>query len=196
MVDLPLTKEIILDTAEKVFRRFGPDKATVVDVARALDVSHGTIYRHFTSKVALREAVADRWLHRVSIPLAEILNQPGSVTERLRRWFDTLMGIKRTKALEDPELFAMYSTLAEEAVEVVNVHISDLISQLARIVEDGIMAQEFKAGDAVTIASAIFFATVRFHHPAHFKEWSSPSIDQEFDAVWSLILSGIVQPGR
>ncbi|MBW7457433.1 TetR/AcrR family transcriptional regulator, partial [Paenibacillus sepulcri] len=45
--DLPLTKETILDAAEQVLRRFGPDKTSVVDVARALQVSHGTIYRHF-----------------------------------------------------------------------------------------------------------------------------------------------------
>jgi hypothetical protein len=112
------------------------------------------------------------------------------------QWFDTLISIKRAKALEDSELFAMYSALAEETVEVVNAHINDLINQLARIIEDGIAAKEFKPVDAHTIASAIFFATVRFHHPAHFKEWSSLSIDQEFDAVWNLILSGIVQPRR
>ena len=34
-----------------------PAKATVVDVARALGVSHGSVYRHFPTKAALREAV-------------------------------------------------------------------------------------------------------------------------------------------
>ena len=33
--------------AEEVLRRYGPPKATVVDVARALGVSHGSVYRHF-----------------------------------------------------------------------------------------------------------------------------------------------------
>ncbi|GAB3955507.1 hypothetical protein GCM10027614_65040 [Micromonospora vulcania] len=56
----------ILDAAEEVLRRYGPAKATVLDVARALGVSHGSVYRHFASKAALREAVAERWLARVS----------------------------------------------------------------------------------------------------------------------------------
>jgi len=64
-----LTPERILETAEDVLRRFGPAKATVVDVARALDVSHGSVYRHFASKAALRDAVAERWLARISDPL-------------------------------------------------------------------------------------------------------------------------------
>jgi hypothetical protein len=38
--DGPLTRDRILATAEEVIRRFGPAKATVVDVARALGVSH------------------------------------------------------------------------------------------------------------------------------------------------------------
>ena len=66
-----LTPERILEVTEDVLRRFGLAKATVVDVARALDVSHGSVYRHFPSKASLREAVAKRWLERVNAPLAE-----------------------------------------------------------------------------------------------------------------------------
>ena len=64
-----LTEERILDAAEDVLRRFGPAKATVVDVAKALGVSHGSVYRHFPTKVALRDAVARRWLARIAEPL-------------------------------------------------------------------------------------------------------------------------------
>jgi len=51
-----LTPERILEVTEDVLRRFGLAKATVVDVARALDVSHGSVYRHFPSKASLRQA--------------------------------------------------------------------------------------------------------------------------------------------
>ena len=57
-----LTAERILVAAEEVLRRYGPAKANVVDVARALGVSHGSVYRHFPSKAALRDAVTERWL--------------------------------------------------------------------------------------------------------------------------------------
>jgi AcrR family transcriptional regulator len=60
-----LTPERILEVTEDVLRRYGLAKATVVDVARALDVSHGSVYRHFPSKASLRQAVAKRWLDRV-----------------------------------------------------------------------------------------------------------------------------------
>ena len=72
-----LTPERILEATEDVLRRFGLAKATVVDVARALDVSHGSVYRHFPSKASLRDAVAKRWLDRVSTPLETIAEAPG-----------------------------------------------------------------------------------------------------------------------
>jgi len=78
-------------------RRYGPAKATVVDVARVLEVSHGSIYRHFPSKAVLRDAVAERWLHRVSTPLAVIAAEQGAAIERLQRWLERLISLKRRK---------------------------------------------------------------------------------------------------
>jgi AcrR family transcriptional regulator len=68
MAEAPLTAERILEASEDVLRRYGPAKANVIDVARELGVSHGSVYRHFPSKAALRDAVAERWLHSISEP--------------------------------------------------------------------------------------------------------------------------------
>ncbi|MEH2414735.1 TetR family transcriptional regulator [Nostoc sp.] len=192
MNDSALTPERILDAAEEVLRRYGLAKATVVDVARFLEVSHGTIYRHFPSKVALRDAVAERWLHRVSTPLAAIAEEQGSAVERLRRWFEQLIILKRQKVLDEPELFATYSAITQEARGVVQAHIDQLVRQVAAIVESGISSNEFRVTDPQVAAKAVFQATVRFHHPAHASEWSDPDIDMDFAEVWRLILAGLV----
>jgi AcrR family transcriptional regulator len=192
MNDSPLTPERILDAAEEVLCRYGLAKATVVDVARFLEVSHGTIYRHFPSKAALRDAVAERWLHRVSAPLAVIAQEQGSAVERLHRWFEQLMILKRQKVLNEPELFATYSVIAQEARGVVQAHIVELVNQVAAIVESGISSNEFRVTDPQAAAKAVFQATVRFHHPAHASEWSDPDIDRDFAQVWRLVIAGLV----
>ncbi|MNI41263.1 HTH-type transcriptional regulator TtgR [compost metagenome] len=190
--ELPLTKETILDAAEQVLRRYGPDKTSVLDVARVLQVSHGTIYRHFPSKAALREAVTERWLHQISDPLAIISEQSdGSAAERLRLWFDTLVQSKRIYAVKDPEMFAMYTAVTLEAVDMIKVHVERLILQISRMIETGIKLLEFRSGQAELMAKAMFMATSRFHHPAHAYEWSASSMDQDFDSVWNLLYSGI-----
>src|SRR5262245_61379391 len=112
MNDAALTPGRILEAAEDVLRRFGPAKATVVDVARALAVGHGSVYRHFPSKAALRDAVTERWLARVSAPLEAVAAGAGPAPARLRRWFDALLSSKRKKVRDDPQLFDTYCALA------------------------------------------------------------------------------------
>src|ERR1700761_8174965 len=110
-----LTPERILEVTEDVLRRFGLAKATVVDVARALDVSHGSVYRHFPSKASLRDAVVKRWLDRANTPLQQIAEATGPAAARLEQWLHTLAVIKHKKVCDDPEMFATYLTLAREA---------------------------------------------------------------------------------
>jgi AcrR family transcriptional regulator len=187
-----LTTEQILDAAEQVLRRYGPAKTTVVDVARALNVSHGSIYRHFPSKAALRDAVAARWLHRVSKPLRAIVEEDSPAPARLRRWFDALIAIKRSKILDDPELFATYHGMIMDAREAVEAHVEELVAQITEIIADGVKRGEFAATDPRRTAEALFHATTRFHNPMHAGEWRDPNIDRDFDALWSLVTGGLV----
>ncbi|MFD8916464.1 TetR family transcriptional regulator [Streptomyces sp. NPDC059569] len=192
MATEPLTAERILEATEEVLRRYGPAKATVVDVARVLGVSHGSVYRHFGTKAALREAVTSRWLSRTETVLAAIMDgeaEPGP--EKLRGWLLALFDTKRHKAGDDPELFATFSVLIDESSDVVDAHLTELAHQLTRIVEEGVREGEFVAADPASTAGAVFAATARFHDPSYAPEWRKPTIDAEFTAVCDLLLRGL-----
>jgi AcrR family transcriptional regulator len=191
MAETPLTADQILEASEEVLRRYGPAKANVVDIARELGVSHGSVYRHFSSKAALRDAVAEHWLAEISAPLAEVAAEEGPARERLRRWLDLLVESKQRRAREDPELFATYTQLAAEAREVIEGHVAALTSQLARIMVDGASRGEFEVADPETAASAVFDATSRFHNPANAAAWADPGISEAYESVRSLVLAGL-----
>ncbi|MFI9818958.1 TetR family transcriptional regulator [Streptomyces sp. NPDC052013] len=187
-----LTAERILEATEEVLRRHGPAKATVVDVARALGVSHGSVYRHFRTKAALREAVTKRWLDRTSDALAGIAADDARDAEsRLRDWLAELFAAKRRKADDDPELFATYLVLAGEQGAAVAEHVDDLTGQLARIVAAGVEAGVFSSTDAAATARAVFHTTGRFHDPVYAAEWKKPGVDADFAAVVELVLRGL-----
>ena len=189
----PLTPERILEAAEDVLRRFGPAKATVVDVARALGVSHGSVYRHFASKAALRDAVTARWLERIATPLDAVADADAPATDRLHRWLRGLIDAKRGRATEDPELFATYMALVEESGAAVAQHVDHLAAQLTRIVADGVARGELAADDPAATGRAILDATGIFHNPSHVAEWADPRIDAHFEAVWALLLRGLTK---
>ncbi len=185
-----LTPERILEVTEDVLRRFGLAKATVVDVARALDVSHGSVYRHFPSKASLRQAVAKRWLDRFNAPLQKIVEGPGPAPARLERWLRTLFANKHKKLSDDPEMFATYLTLAQEACQAVSAHKECLCDQVENILSDGVKEGAFEIADVKATSRAVFDATIRFHHPAHSEEWSDPAFAARIDAVLALLLQG------
>jgi AcrR family transcriptional regulator len=168
----------------------------VVDVARALDVSHGSVYRHFPSKASLREAVAKRWLERVSAPLAKIAEGSGPAPARLDKWLRTLFAAKHKRVSEDPEMFATYLTLAREACKTVKAHKESLTDQVELILSDGVKQGAFQVTEAKATARAIFEATSRFHHPAHSEEWSDPQLPARIDAVLTLLLRGLEAPRK
>jgi AcrR family transcriptional regulator len=187
-----LTAERILEATEDVLRRHGPAKATVVDVARALGVSHGSVYRHFRTKAALREAVTKRWLDRTSAVLAGIVAEGGRDPEtRLRAWLLALFDAKRHKAGDDPELFATYTVLTAENSDAVDEHIDELTGQLAEIVRSGVASGAFASADPLTTARAVFQATARFHDPGYHREWERPGSQDEFEAVVELLARGL-----
>jgi AcrR family transcriptional regulator len=188
----PLTREQILAAAKETLRRYGPAKTTVVDVAQALGVSHGAVYRHFPTKAALRGAVVQQGLEVLSRRLRRITEETGPAADRLHRWFLELIDFKQGFCREDVELFETYARIDKDAPEVVHEHISHLTGQLDRMLADGVEAGEFHA-PALGAAKAVWDATTRFHHPAHHSEWADPKIGDDFEAVWQLILRGLAK---
>lgn len=182
----------ILDAAEAVLRRHGADKTNVVDIARVLGMSHANIYRHFPSKQALLDAVAMRWLHRVSDPLEAIAGdraQPSA--QRLAAWFEALREAKRRKVRDDPELFQVYHNTVMAMREVVDEHVATLTGQVERIIADGMTTGEFAPRpDPAALARAFQHATLAFHHPALVMR-DPPPTDADAHAVLALLLAGL-----
>jgi AcrR family transcriptional regulator len=191
------TRQQILDAAEELLHRYGPAKTTVTDVARHLGMSHANVYRHFASKAALQDAVAARWLHEAVVkPLQPVAESDVTPPERLRAWLWALIEFKRRKVTNDPEMFETYHVLATQARDVVRQHVSELCSQIERIIADGGRSGDFRTEDPAATAHAVFSATVRFHHPYFLRDAAVRPTEAEAAAVIDLVMAGLsVRPG-
>lgn len=145
----------------------------MVHEARRLGMSHANVYRHFSNKAALRNAVAARWLHAIAAQLDAITEQGGDAATRLEIWLLALVRAKQRKVLDEPEMFAAFHALAEAAHTAVAAHVAELERQLARIIADGVTA-----------------ATMRFHH-RHFVADAGPHWEAELKRMLAVLLAGL-----
>ncbi len=186
-----LTKEQILAATEDTLRRFGVAKTSITDVAKALDVSHGTIYRHFKNKKEIFEAATEKWLNeKIMQPLADVYHDTSCTgASHVKAYIEKLFELKRYYARKDEELFEMYAKVTNECTELVDKSIDQIIGQLSEL----IAVCPANSNDSEELARSIFYATERFHHPAHANEWKRETIEQEFNIVWNLIEKGFLK---
>lgn len=185
-------RDRILDATVETLRRHGPAKTGVVDVARALDMSHSNVYKHFPSKSALFDAVAERWLANVMAPLSKIsADKKTPAPKRLKAWLRTLAEIKRKKVLEDPELFAVYRSITDNAHKVVAAHVAHLLEEVTTILRDGEREGAWRLSNAEKSAGLLLHATTRFHHPAMVALDAGATDLKQLDALIDLLIAGL-----
>jgi AcrR family transcriptional regulator len=172
-------KERILKTTEKLLRRYGAGKLSVVDVAREIGMSHGNVYRFFESKSVLLGAISERWLCNVVAPLTVITESKKAADVKLVEWIDQLRATKRQRFLDDPELFALYGEISLQRRDEVTRHIDQMLDLLQSILEEGKEQKIFHFADSRQTARAILNATSRLHHPAFV---SAPDYPSETEA--------------
>src|SRR5437660_1464499 len=67
------TRKAILDSSRQLFAKQGFSPTSIDDIARAVGITKGAVYRHFTSKKELFEAMLEqirlRWQEVVQRPL-------------------------------------------------------------------------------------------------------------------------------
>lgn len=70
--DAQLTRDQILDAAERVFQRRGVSRTSLQEIAQEAQVTRGAIYWHFQNKAD----VFDAMMQRVTLPLVNTFNRP------------------------------------------------------------------------------------------------------------------------
>ncbi len=191
-----LTPEIILNAAEEAIERFGYRKSNLVDVARMLGVSHGSIYRHFQTKEILFEAVILRWLETIHAPLWTLVTAQRPADERLSIWLQELAAIARRAAKENPELFQAYRAVAAESTALpgsaIERHWHGLLEQLTQILAQGRGEEAFAfAGSPRTVAKSMLDATSFFYRPEMVACWAPREAKPRLTVLVALLVAAL-----
>src|SRR5256885_10911071 len=83
-------RDQILEAAGEHFSRYGYDKTTVSDLAKAIGFSKAYIYKFFDSKQAIGEAICAKTVNQILVEVEQAVAGASTPTEKFRRMFKTL----------------------------------------------------------------------------------------------------------
>lgn len=76
-----------LTRPSRTFHRYGYEKTTVTNLAKAIGFSKAYIYKFFDSKQAIGEAICASRLEKIMVAVSEAIADAPSASEKLRRLF-------------------------------------------------------------------------------------------------------------
>ena len=148
------TRELIADTAQRLFAERGFDSVTVAQVARASNVSEVTVFNYFPTKEDLFYGGMEFFEERLLDAVRE--RAPGvSVLDAFRR--PVLDGLKRLATDETAAVITKAGSLIS-ASPALEAHEREIVARFTRLLADQLIEEAgAKAGDveAIGVASAL-----------------------------------------
>ena len=160
------TRTRILDVADRLFRHYGYAKTTVADLARELGMSPANVYRFFTSKLEIVEAIASRMLDRRHAHNLAIVASGGSATDRLLRFFVDNHRMNVEVFASDPRAYEIVEVAMVEQWPTIADHLVQMTDVIETLIREGVAAGEFPSrGDLRRLAACTRQAFVSLFHP-------------------------------
>ncbi len=160
------TRSRILDVAEEHFRRVGYAKTAVADLADVLGMSSANIYRFFSSKSAINDAICRKMLAEGQALAEQLVAGPGSVSQRLSQLVTAAHEYNKSRFTDEHRLHDMAEVAMRESWPAVEEHCNNLKAIIAKLLREGIVTGEFASCDADETAETIFASCTCLFHPS------------------------------
>ncbi len=159
------TRSRILEDAERLFRVYGYSKTTVADIAQACRMSPANVYRFFTSKSAINNAICERIIAEDEEALKGIARLPIPASERITRLVVELNRRSVQNFIDNKKVHEMVMVALEERWEAIREHIHRVRDVFGVVIQDGIDRGEFRQQDVKRAAECSCAAMAPLRHP-------------------------------
>lgn len=175
------THKLIVEVAERLFRQIGFQKTSIADIARELRMSPANIYRYFSAKSEINEAVCIKLLGKIEAEAEKIVTSHGTAAQKIRDLFGTVEKTRRKLFMFDRKLHDLIEAAIIENSELMRRHTDRMVAILEQIIAVGMISKEFPAGNAALASRLVNTACIRFCHPrlvVEYKPEPEPTLDQ------------------
>lgn len=137
-------REQIVEAAEKHFSRYGYEKTTVSDLAKAIGFSKAYIYKFFDSKQAIGEAICSKTLSAIVAAVEEAVAGATTSTDTFRRMFKSLTSTSVSLFFNDRKLYDIAASSAAEGWPSARAYAERIKQILMEVVREGRETGEFE----------------------------------------------------
>jgi AcrR family transcriptional regulator len=176
------TRARIMETAETLFRRLGFAKTTVADIAGELKMSPANVYRFFSSKNAIIEAICQRCLGELEEKAWAVARSRGSAAERIERLVLETLTYHRENHLVDQQVNDMVLAAIELSWQAIRAHKEHMRMVFETILREGVESGEFEPLDPRETSRLLMISLVHFCHPVLVAQYLQDQEDLEGDA--------------
>jgi len=176
------TRARIMDTAEALFRRLGFAKTAVADIASELKMSPANVYRFFSSKNAIIEAICQRCLAELEDRAWAVARSRGLAAERIERLVLEILSYHKENLLTEQRVNDMVLAAIELSWGAIRAHKEHMRMVFESILREGVEAGEFEPINSRETSRLLMISLVHFCHPVLVAQYLQDQEDLEADA--------------
>jgi AcrR family transcriptional regulator len=159
------TRARIIEAADSLFRRLGFAKTAVADIAAELGMSPANVYRFFSSKNAIVEAICQRYLGEIEAGAWAVVHAKASASARIERLFLEILAYHSKNFISEKRVHDIVLVAIEHSWTAISAHKDVITAIIERMVRDGVESGEFEDVDPRETADLMLRSMVCFTHP-------------------------------
>jgi AcrR family transcriptional regulator len=137
-------RDQIVAAATEHFSRYGYEKTTVSDLAKAVGFSKAYIYKFFESKQAIGEMICANCLRQIEAEVKAAVDQADRPPEKLRRMFKSIVEASLRLLFQDRKLYEIAASAASERWQAALTYEAHIQALLQDIVQEGRQTGDFE----------------------------------------------------
>ncbi len=137
-------RDQIVTAATEHFSRYGYEKTTVSDLAKAIGFSKAYIYKFFVSKQAIGEMICANCLRQIETEVREAVAETDLPPEKLRRMFKTATEATLKLAFQDRKLYEISASAVAENWQAVIAYEERTQKLLQDVLQEGRQTGDFE----------------------------------------------------
>ncbi|TDX66476.1 TetR family transcriptional regulator [Methylosinus sp. sav-2] len=184
-------REQIVSAANEHFRRYGYNKTTVADLARAIGLSTAYIYKFFDSKQAIGEAACAESLGGIIAALKKIVGQKKSAAERLRAMYQCLTRESAALFFNERKLHEIVITACSEAWRPISDYEDAMLGLIRELVAEGREKGEFERKTPIEETCRAILQTMELCWNPRLLERHFDDIEERAAAMANLVLRSL-----